>query len=316
MMATIRTSATFLVVFAGVLPAADSGLVSLVMPDATVIAGVNVTQATTSPFGQYVLALADPSNQQLQALTALTGFDPRKDVSEFLAATNGGKGSQARLLLARGAFNVGTLTAAATMAGATSQTYKDVAILTSPKIGQGLAFLDPTLAVLGDVASIKGAIDRQAPSSQHLGAGVISQIGQLSAANDAWVLTTVPPASLHAPAATPNINGLNLSALQQVQQATAGVKFGVNVTVTAQAQMDTVQNATALAGMIQFLANMAQMQAQKAPEAAALAKAVGATANGSTVSVTFSLPEEQVQQLLQPRQSGPRSGKTEPKKME
>jgi len=303
-------------VFAGTLPAADSRLVGLVMPDATVIAGVNVTQAKASPFGQYVLTLVTPHDRQLQALATLTGFDPRQDVSELLVATNSGGRSATGLVLARGTFHVDTLTAAATLAGAATETYKDIAILEIPGGTQGVAFLDTTLAVLGDVASIKGAIDRQPAAAQHLGASVVAQIGQLSGANDAWVLANVPPAGLHLPSAAPTVRGLDLPSLQQIQQATVAVKFGASATVTAQAQLDTAQNATTLAGLLQLLANMAQMQAEKAPEAAALAKSVSATANGSTVSVTFSMPEAQIQQLVQSRQHDRQAGKIEPKRMQ
>src|SRR5208283_2720675 len=104
MKATLRSSATLVMVFAGTLPAADSHLVNLVMPDATVIADVNVAQAKTTPFGQYVLTLIAPHDQQLQAMSVLTGFDPRQDVNELLVATNGGAGSKIGIVLASGTF--------------------------------------------------------------------------------------------------------------------------------------------------------------------------------------------------------------------
>ena len=289
---------------AGTLPAADSRLVSLVMPNATVIAGVNVTQAKASPFGQYVLTLVTPHDPQLQALTALTGFDPRRDVTELLAATAGGTGSGAGLALARGTFPVQTIVAAATVAGAASETYNSVTILKSPQGLQGLAFLDSTLAVFGDMDSVKGAIGRQSPGAPHLGSAVVSRIAQLSAANDAWVLTTVPPASLHPPSAAPTVPGLNAMALQQIQQATIAVKLGANVTVTAQAQVDTAQNAATLAGMLQFLANMAQTQAQKNPDAAVLAQSLITSADGSTLTLTFSVPEALIRQMVESGQRG------------
>jgi hypothetical protein len=302
MNATLRHTATLAMVFAATLPAADSRLVGLVMPGATVIAGVNVAQAMASPFGQYVLTLVAPHDPQFQALAALTGFDPRRDVTELLAATGGSAGFTGGLALARGAFPVEAITAAA--AGAATETYRNVVILKSPDGLQGLAFPDPTLAVIGDLASVKGAIGRQSPGAPRLGPAVVSRIGQLSAANDAWVLTTVSPAGLRPPSAAPTVPGLNLEALGQIQQASLAVRLGADVRVTAQAQVDTEQNATTLAGMLQLVANMAQMQAQKNPGAAAFAKSVGIAANGSTVAVTFSMPEAQLRQLVQPRERG------------
>ena len=42
--------------------AADPQLLNLVMPDAQVMAGVNVEQAKTTPFGQYVLSQIQPKD--------------------------------------------------------------------------------------------------------------------------------------------------------------------------------------------------------------------------------------------------------------
>ncbi len=269
------------------------------MPGATVIADVNVAQAKASPFGQYVLTLIAPHDPQLDQIAALTGFDPRRDVTELLVATGGGSGTG--LILATGVFPADTVIAAAKVAGAATETYQNVVILETPQAAQGVAFLNSSVALAGDVASVKGAIDRQSPGAQHLPAAVASQIAQLSAADDAWVLTTVPLAGLHLPSGAPTVPGLNVQALQQIQRANVGVKFGADATVTAQAQMDTAQNASTLAGVLQLAANMAQLQAQKNPEAAALAKSLVIVANGTTVSVTVTIPEAQLQKLAAPQ---------------
>src|ERR1035441_3977407 len=85
MKAQIFATATLFAVFSSALSAADSRLLNLVMPDATVLAGVNVDQAKTTPFGQYVLTtLLQQQDQKLQQLATLTGFDPRRDVHELL----------------------------------------------------------------------------------------------------------------------------------------------------------------------------------------------------------------------------------------
>jgi hypothetical protein len=77
-----------------------------------------------------------------------------------------------------------------------------------------------------------------------------------------------------------------------------GVKFGANVLFSGQAQTDTAQNATSLAGIIQFLANMAQLQSQNNPQAAAALQSVTANAQGTTVTVSMTVPEDQFQQML------------------
>src|SRR5215467_5914381 len=99
------TTATLALSLFAVLPAqaADSQLLNLVMPDANALAGVNVDQAKTSPFGQYVLSQVQSQSQDMQKLITLTGFDPTRDVHELLAVSNGVPNTG--LVVALGNFN-------------------------------------------------------------------------------------------------------------------------------------------------------------------------------------------------------------------
>src|SRR5438270_13057964 len=91
MKARILITATLATTFAGILPAVDQHLINLVMPDAKVLAGVNVVSAKNSSFGKYILGQM-PSNDEFQKMSILTGFDPRQDLIELLAASNGAVG--------------------------------------------------------------------------------------------------------------------------------------------------------------------------------------------------------------------------------
>lgn len=302
MKARILLTATLATTFASVLPAVDPHLLGLVMPDANVLAGVNVASAKNTPFGQYVLTQLAPKDQEFQKMAVLTGFDPRQDLIELLAASNGTVGSHSGLALATGTFNTSAILAAATSAGATTENYKGATIISDPHSKgalSGIAFLGSTIAVAGDIADVKAAIDRQsAPST--INASLASQAKSLSASQDAWVASIIGPPPLTAPAGTGAGAGQSViptNALQQIVGGNAGVKFGTNVVVTAQAQADNAQDATNLAGMLQLLANMAKMQADKSPQAAALANALTVSASGVMVNITFSLPEDQLQQL-------------------
>ena len=302
MKAQILSTATLLTIFSGTLPAVDPHLLNLVMPDAKVFAGVNVAQARTSPFGQYVLSQIQSQASEFDKMAALSGFDPRQDVNELLAVSAANSGEHSGLALATGNFNVAAITTFAAQHQAVTETYKGVTILEDPKQSHGIAFLSTSVAAAGDVASVKGAIDRQSAASV-LAANLTVQLNQLSSTDDAWALTTVPPSSLHPPANGPAIPGVGngaQNALGTIQQASGGVKFGANVTLTAQAQTDTAENATSIAGILQLLANMAQLQAQQNPAAMALAKSLVVTATGTTVNISASIPEDQFQQLLKP----------------
>lgn len=313
MKARILISSIIVTTFAGVLPAVDQQLLNLVMPDAKILAGVNVASAKSSPFGQYVLGQIAPHNEELQKMAIMTGFDPRQDLVEVLAATNGAAGSHSGLALASGTFNISAIVAAATAAGATTQSYKGATIISdpNPKATEpgGIAFLSSTLAIAGDLANVKAAIDRQSAPSK-IDAGLAKQANDLSATQDAWVVSIIaPPAPpkptvagpmSHRGQAAPDNPAamLPLNALQQIQSGSAGVKFGTNVVVTAQAQADNAQDATNLAGMLQLLANMAKMQADKNPQAAALANALTVTSSGTTINATFTVPQEMLQKMV------------------
>src|SRR5450631_3212544 len=188
-------TATLLTAFSGALSAADPQLLNLVMPDAKVLAGVNVEQAKGTQFGQYVLNQLQTQDAHMQQLVALTGFDPRRDVRELLVASDGVPGGKTGLALATGTFDAAKITALAIVQGVVTESYNGFTILEEPKKEGGMAFLNATTVAAGDIASVKGAIDRL-KTSQPLPAAVIVKVNQWSNSQDAWGITTVPPSSL------------------------------------------------------------------------------------------------------------------------
>ncbi len=314
MNARILTFATLAFVCAGVLPAkaADPQLVGLVMPDAQVLAGVNVDQARATPFGQYVLSQVQTSDPEFQQLITLTGFDPTRDVREVLVASNGSTAKHTGLVLARGTFDPDKIASAATAHGAATETYKGVKILEDPQKTNGLAFLDPTIVVAGDLANVKAAIDRQkAPAS--LPATLAVQVNQWSGVQDAWAISAVPLSALHPPSSAPPVPGLNgQGAFQAIQSAAGGVKFGNLVVVTAQVQADTPENAKSMGDALKLLASLAQLQAAQNPAVMALTQSLKVDAQGATLNVSVSLPEDQLQQVLTRPPAAPKARRSGP----
>jgi hypothetical protein len=293
-------TATLLTAFSGALSAADPQLLNLVMPDAKVLAGVNVEQAKGTQFGQYILNQLQGGDAQMQQLVLLTGFDPRRDVRELLVASDGVAGGKTGLALAKGTFDAAKITAAAMLHGVVTEVYSGVTILKDPKKQEsGMAFLDATTVAAGDIASVKGAIDRL-KTPQSLPAAVAVKVNQWSNSQDAWGITTVPPSSLAPPAKAGGTNPANpiMNAGQNVQSAAGGVKFGAQVVFSGEAECDTAQNATTLGDVVKLLINLAQMQAGQDPTAATLIKSVSVTASGNVVKIAASLPEDVFQQML------------------
>jgi hypothetical protein len=111
------------------------------------------------------------------------------------------------------------------------------------------------------------------------------------------MVSIVPPSSLHPQVPDPNMQGVfNGQVFQKVQQSSGGVKFGSNVAVSAEAVMPTSQDATALADVLRFLANMVQSSAQKNPGVALLQSLV-VNAQANTVSASLSIPENVLESI-------------------
>lgn len=307
-------TATLFTTLSGALYAADPELLNLLAPDAKVVAGVNVEQAKGTQFGQYLLNQLQSHESEMQKLILLTGFDPRRDVREVLVSSDGNPQGRTGLAVAKGNFDVAKISAAAVAQGAVMETYGSVTIIEAPKnkVGggnEGIAFLDQYTVAAGDIASVKGAIDRQ-KSPQPLPAALLVKINQWSNAQDAWGISAVAPASLLPVAAPKDLHGKDLhgappqvspfiNAGQNVLQAAGGFKLNANVVFTGEALCDTAQNAGTLSGMVQLVVNLGLMQAKDA-QAQTLLKTVSVTLNGNVVKVSATLPQDVFQQLVAP----------------
>jgi hypothetical protein len=316
MTARFLTTATLAGVLAGLLPAkaADPQLLNLVMPDAKVVAGVNVDQAKMSPMGQYILGQVNAqSNTHLQQITALTGFDPTRDVQEVLVATSANPNEKSGLFLARGSFDAARIAAAVVAKGGRTESYGGVNLLSDPKGEVAFAILNAVVVVAGDMANVKAAIDRQRTNSS-LPAGVLARVNQWSTTQDAWAITTVPPTALTPAAGLPTIPGIGpqqgeANAFTGIQHAGGGVKFGTNVVVSANAQAATATDATQIGDTLKLLASLAQLQANGDPNLLALSKSLNVTTNGAALNVSVSLPQDQLVALLKkgaPKTASPR----------
>ena len=283
-------------ILTGSLFAADPELVSLAMPDAQVMAGVNVEQVMLSPLGQYLLAQTGQlPDAGLEELIETAGFDPRRDLREILVSSNGLTGRNSGIILARGTFDVPKIVEAAVADGATIETYKGVSIIGKPK-QDAMAFPDSTLAIAGDDAGVRAAIDRKsAPTA--ISSALAVQVNQLSTTEDAWFVSMVPLNQLQGnSAAGPG----PWSIYGKVQQAGGGVKFGANVVVSLQAVSPTDKDASALADLLRSFASASDLFLPKDVYvgASSLLKNLNATAEGPVTTISLSVPESQIEEII------------------
>src|SRR6266404_5576775 len=176
-----------LVAAATAMAGVDPALLNLAMPDAKILSGIQVDQSAASPFGQYVLSQMQLDAGFLKFVTT-TGFDPRRDLREILAA-------------------------AATANGGTVTQYRGFNLLSSAEQGSNsaVAFLDTTTAAMGDADTVKAAIDRRIAGSNFSGP-LAQKANEVSAVNQAWFATVTPLSEfLSGKVDNPNLNGITQS---------------------------------------------------------------------------------------------------------
>ncbi|HTP88955.1 MAG TPA: hypothetical protein VMJ34_18515 [Bryobacteraceae bacterium] len=296
---------------AGSALATDSTLLGLVPPDAKVVAGVQVATAKASPFGQFVLSKLHPEGQAIfQQLEDATGFDPRRDVSELLMSLNGSVFGATRqgLLVASGVFDPARIQSAAAAHGCTVSEVMGVTVYAAPgNANAAVALPTPTMGILGDMDSVKGAIERYRskaqPSDDLQKRADAASVDSSGAPNDFWFVTLAPLSEFapKPPEGTENKTP-QLNAFQSVQQASGGARFKAdNVSLAAQLVMRSDKDAQSMADVIRFVAGMLQSSRHKDPDAnaaIALLNTLTINTNANVTQVALVLPEAQLEQLL------------------
>jgi hypothetical protein len=303
--------------------AADPALLKLVMPDAKVIAGIQVDQTRNSLFGQYVLSHMQVDDAGFKTFLTETGFDPRRDVSEILIASSWestGAGSR-WLVMARGSFDLGKIARAAQGNGISTTNFQGVDILVhsggaaQPQVENAIAFFDGTSAVMGDLPSVKAAIGRQksgAPPSSQL----LAKVNELSSKNDFWFVTLVPVSEFANAMPDPNLGGaMKGNLLAAINEASGGVRFGNTVTISAEAVTRSDKDAQALVDVVKFVAGMVQLNRQNNPAAgqvATLLDTLDTKTAGNVTTISLSIPELQLEQMLDMMRQQTRQARKKP----
>jgi hypothetical protein len=285
--------------------AVDPALLNLVGPDAKVVGGIHAARTASSPLGQFLLSQINEDDAGFRRFVDATGFDPRRDLQEVLFASAGEAGRDPGLVLARGVFNGPQIYAAAKAKGAVSTQYNGIEILQfERKKGGSLAILDGSLAIAGDEAMVKAAIDRRktAPS---LDPDIAAKVNEFSNRYDAWVVSAAPLSALARHSRDRNSGGpMQAGALEGIEQTNAGVKFGTMVQVDGEAITRSEKDATALVDVVRFLTGMLQLNKDRSPETERLAKLLNSLdvrAEAHIMKFSLSVPQTDLEELLKAR---------------
>ena len=287
--------------------AADPALLALLPADAKAVAGMNVDRAANSPFGQFLLSQMKSDDAGFQKFVTATGFDPRRDLRELIAAgtlvpNQRGHG----LVVARGTFNGPLIIAAARTAGATITSYKGVELVNHKTDRATFAILDGNIAIAGEDVLVKRAIDQRG-GRVVIDPKIAVKANDVSARFDAWAVSTAPVGNFAG--AAPNAQAgaaMNSGALQNIEQTSGGVRFGTMVEIVGEALTRSDKDALALVDVIRFVTGLMQMHREKNPEAAkfaALLDSMEVKATASTVHVSLSIPQAEIEKLMKSKRA-------------
>jgi hypothetical protein len=296
--ALLKQSLLALLVVTSATAAVDPVLLALAPADAKILMGIQVDQSQSSSFGQFLLSRIGPAAGLDQFVTA-TGFDPRRDLKQVLAASSGN--SNSGLVVARGMFQPDRLTTAAALAGATKSTYAGVDLYSASKGNSSngtLAFLDASTALIGDDATLKAAIDRYRSGSAFQGS-LGARANEMSNLYQAWFVTS----SIDNLANMSGAGGqIPPNALQSILQVAGGLKLSADaVTFAVEAATRSDKDAQSLVDVVKFFTSMIQMNRNNDPNAAraaAIVDTASITASGNTMRMSLAVPERDLEQLV------------------
>lgn len=288
--------------------AADASLVQMLPGSPRMVAGINMQQSVNSPLGRFLLNQMKDDDQGLRKFIEATGFDPRRDLHELIvanydspaAASAGAKGHS--VIVAKGNFDAARVRASLLKDHVVSTPVGGFEMLAS-KDGQGaVSFLDASTAVAGDAAQVREALNK---AGARLAAEQQARIAQMSARYDAWVFTTTPMSSFAGRIAPDQPGAKQLGGgqlLQGILQASAGLKLGNTVTVDAELLARSAKDAQAVVDVFKFITSMLTLQKDnpdaKAEGLVALLEGMKVTANGSNVTMNFSVPEIELEKVF------------------
>lgn len=301
-MIRLRVALIFALI-AAVPAVAESQLLPLIGPEAKVVGGINVDRTAASLFGQFLLSQIQEDDADFRKFIEATGFDPRRDLREVVFASASGPTGQHQpgLVLARGTFNGPQIFAVAKTDGSTVSRYKGVDLLKAKGPASYVAILDGSIAIAGDEALVKGAIDRR-NSSTSLDAKFAAKVNEVSARYDAWIVSSAPVSQFAGAAPDRNMGGaMRSDAMQAIEQTSGGVRFGNVVEIAGEAVTRSAKDAQALVDVVRFLSGMAQMNREKNPQFgnfALLLDSIQVKADASTVHFSASIPETELEQML------------------
>lgn len=280
--------------------AADPEMMNLVMPDARIVIGMNVSRVLASPIGQTIKTLmraqlTQAGPQWNQQLAGLGGSDITRYVQEVLIAGAGAAGKDPPfLMVVRGSLD--PLREQFQKEWHSNITeYEGVPIFHGTAQGNSaIALLNGSLALLGQPAEVKAAIRRRSHGT-HLPSALVEKTKQLGRQYDVWMIATGPIPT------GPNVSagGLKSDFLNRMESFQGGVRLSPDLHLSIEVVAGTEKDATAMAEGVHWLYNLIQAQDKKSGRTSMTAENFKFQVNGRQLLLSIRASEAEIRTALQ-----------------
>jgi hypothetical protein len=264
----------------------DPALAALAPADSIWLAGVRMAEIRSTPL--YQKMVAQQRVTELDDFARRTGFDPRKDVQELLAASDGAD----TVVLARGAFRISP------PAGVRKSVYKGATIYSQPE--GAFAILDASTAAAGPERAVRKALDQK----QAGGAGakaLLDRARALPAAGQIWFVSNgwgSLPERLGAGQSPYFSNASKI--LRAIETGSATVDLRSGVAARAEGLCRSEEDAKTLGDALRGLVGMGRLSVpENQPDLLRLFDGLKVDQQQRTLVVNIRIPQDLVDRLSQ-----------------
>lgn len=272
--------------------------------DCQFVLGINVPRLVASSFYSKILQERQTAGQigsNLAAFIEQTGVDPARDISYLvMAAHSGEKTKPEGLVIVAGNFDRNKITGYIRSKASPSELeYGGVSVLMLPEqkvngTKSGIAFLSGHEIALGDLESLKAAVDTRAGGKKNIlsNAGMVSLLNGIDFNEMFWFAGDAASVLRRSPLPAPV--GPNALSMQSIV-GTFNIADNVVGKITATA-VDS-DSAAKLADVIRGLKAFGQLSEDQNPDLKLLLNGVTVTQNAAQVSLSLNIPGDLIKKL-------------------
>lgn len=286
----------------------DRSLLALLPANATSLVGVDVERLKRTPAWRYWEEQSlRPNDTKFDEFTRETGFDPRRDVQELLVASTGEKQFVA---VARGTFNVSTLTRAMKAKNATVENYRGLEVLGEAGKDQNgrFCFLDDRTVLAGTRPELLGAIDRKLGGGPSLtsNTALLSRAQAISGPHQVWAVSSHPGqlVNRNLPRGG-NAQASNFARIFSTMSDTSlALDLSGGLELRAQGLCQSGQDAKTLADAVRGLVALGRLSAsEKEPEVMNVLDGIQVEERNNELAIKVKLDQPGFEKLLEKRGS-------------